>query len=45
MAIVKLGVPEIEVTKVDHGITVWNTKKAKIGTLIFREGLHKSCRN
>jgi len=38
MAIVKLGVPEIEISKVDHGITVWNTKKAKIGTLVFSKG-------
>jgi hypothetical protein len=38
MAVVKLGVAEIDIGKVDHSVTVWNTKKAKIGTLVFSKG-------
>lgn len=38
MAIVKLGVAEIDIGKVDHGLTVWSTKKTKIGQLIFSKG-------
>lgn len=38
MAVVKLGVAEIDIGKVDHSLTVWNTKKAKLGTLVFSKG-------
>ncbi|WP_186103829.1 hypothetical protein [Burkholderia gladioli] len=38
MAIVKLGVAEIDIGKVDHSLTVWSTKKTRIGQLIFSKG-------
>ncbi|WP_157977928.1 hypothetical protein [Paraburkholderia kururiensis] len=38
MAVVKLGVAEIDIGKVDHSLTVWSTKKTKIGQLNFSKG-------
>jgi hypothetical protein len=38
MAVVKLGVAEIDIGKVDHSLTVWSTKNTKIGQLVFSKG-------
>jgi len=38
MAVVKLGVAEIDIGKVDHSLTVWSTKNTKIGQLNFSKG-------
>lgn len=38
MAVVKLTVREVDIGNVDHSITVWSPKKAKIGELVFSKG-------
>ena len=38
MAVVKLGVAEIDIGNVDHSLTVWSTKNTRLGQLVFSRG-------